>query len=133
MTGWLIFLLLTRQMDRAKAMKYASIWLLNPMVANISTRGSSEGLLAVIVVGMLWAVQTGRVRLGGCLLGLGVHFKIYPFVYAVSMVWWLDRSKAGSWDGSGGMFGGFVNRKRVQLALYSFLTFSVLNMVMFRL
>jgi len=132
-TGWLIFLLLTRQMDRAKAMKYASIWLLNPMVANISTRGSSEGLLAVIVVGMLWAVQTGRVRLGGCLLGLGVHFKIYPFVYAVSMVWWLDRSKAGSWDGSGGMFGGFVNRKRVQLALYSFLTFSVLNMVMFRL
>ncbi|KEQ74356.1 hypothetical protein M436DRAFT_43503 [Aureobasidium namibiae CBS 147.97] len=130
-TGWLIFLLLRKQMQRAKAMQYASIWLLNPMVANISTRGSSEGLLAVIVVGMLWAVQTGRVRLGGCLLGLGVHFKIYPFVYAVSMVWWLDRSKAGSWDGSGGAFGGLVNRKRVQLALYSFLTFSVLNMVIY--
>jgi phosphatidylinositol glycan class M len=135
-TGWLIFLLLRQRqgMDKAKAMGYACIWLLNPMVANISTRGSSEGLLAVIVVGMLWAVQTGRTRLGGCLLGLGVHFKIYPFVYAVSMVWWLDRSKTGSWDGrSGGIFGGFVNRKRVQLALYSFLTFSVLNMLMFRL
>jgi phosphatidylinositol glycan class M len=132
-TGWLIFLLLRQRMEKAKAMGYASIWLLNPMVANISTRGSSEGLLAVIVVGMLWAVQTGRTRLGGCLLGLGVHFKIYPFVYAVSMVWWLDGSKAGSWDGSSGLFGGFVNRKRVQLALYSFLTFSVLNILMFKL
>jgi phosphatidylinositol glycan class M len=132
-TGWLIFLLLRQRMHKAKAMRYASIWLLNPMVANISTRGSSEGLLAVIVVAMLWAVQTGRVRLGGCLLGLGVHFKIYPFVYAVSMIWWLNRRHAGSWDGNSGRFGGFVNRKRWQLALYSLLTFNVLNMLMFRL
>ncbi|KAG9949896.1 glycosyltransferase family 50 protein, partial [Aureobasidium melanogenum] len=113
-TGYLIFLLLQRQnMDKGKATGFASIWLLNPMVANISTRGSSEGLLAVIVV--------------------GVHFKIYPFVYAVSMVWWLDRRQAGSWDGRGGMFGGLVNRKRVQLALFSFITFAGLNMLMFRL
>ena len=134
-TGYLIFLLLRQRqkMDKAKAMGYASIWLLNPMVANISTRGSSEGLLAVIVVAMLWAVQTGRVRWAGCLLGLGVHFKIYPFVYAVSMVWWLDRKQAGSWDGKGGLFGGFVNRKRLQLAVFSFLTFSGLNMLMFNL
>jgi phosphatidylinositol glycan class M len=132
-TGWLIFLLLKQRMSKGKAMQYASIWLLNPMVANISTRGSSEGLLAVIVVGMLWAVSTQKIRLAGCLLGLGVHFKIYPFIYAVSMVWWLDRSRAGSWNGRGGLFGGFVNRKRVQLGLYSFLTFSVLNVVMFRL
>ncbi|KEQ61384.1 uncharacterized protein M437DRAFT_52175 [Aureobasidium melanogenum CBS 110374] len=133
-TGYLIFLLLQRQkMSKARAMGFASIWLLNPMVANISTRGSSEGLLAVIVVGMLWAVSVGRIRLAGCLLGLGVHFKIYPFVYAVSMVWWLDRRQAGSWDGRGGMFGGLVNRKRVQLALFSFITFAGLNMLMFKL
>jgi phosphatidylinositol glycan class M len=125
-TGYLIFLLLKQRMHKAKAMQYACIWLLNPMVANISTRGSSEGLLAVIVVGMLWAVETGRTRLGGCLLGLGVHFKIYPFVYAVSLVVWLD-------GGLGGRGGGLVNEKRVQLALFSFLTFSGLNMLMFRL
>jgi phosphatidylinositol glycan class M len=125
-TGYLIFLLLKQRMARGKAMQYACIWLLNPMVANISTRGSSEGLLAVIVVGMLWAVETERVALGGCLLGLGVHFKIYPFVYAVSLVVWLDGGKAGG-------RGGLVNGKRVQLALFSFLTFSGLNMLMFHL
>jgi phosphatidylinositol glycan class M len=125
-TGYLIFLLLKQRMQRGRAMQYACIWLLNPMVANISTRGSSEGLLAVIVVGMLWAVETGRVALGGCLLGLGVHFKIYPFVYAVSLVVWLD-------GGNGGRFGGLVNGKRLRLALFSFLTFSGLNMLMFHL
>jgi phosphatidylinositol glycan class M len=131
-TGYLIFLLLKQRMHKAKAMQYACIWLLNPMVANISTRGSSEGLLAVIVVGMLWAVETGRTRLGGCLLGLGVHFKIYPFVYAVSLVVWLDGGKTGGLGGSG-LLGGLVNAKRAQLALFSFLTFSGLNMLMFRL
>ena len=120
-------------MSKARAMGFASIWLLNPMVANISTRGSSEGLLAVIVVGILWAASVGRTMLAGCLLGLGVHFKIYPFIYAVSLFWWLDRRQAGSWDGRGGLFGGLVNRKRVQLALFSFVTFMGLNMLMFKL
>lgn len=132
-TGYLIFLLLRQKMDKARAMGFASIWLLNPMVANISTRGSSEGLLAVIVVGILWAASVGRIRLAGCLLGLGVHFKIYPFIYAISLFCWLDRRQAGSWDGTGGLFGGLINRKRVQLALFSFITFSGLNMLMLRL
>jgi phosphatidylinositol glycan class M len=132
-TGYLIFLLLKQRMHKAKAMQYACIWLLNPMVANISTRGSSEGLLAVIVVGMLWAVETGRIALGGCLLGLGVHFKIYPFVYAVSLVVWLDGGKTGGLGGGSGGLGGLINGKRVQLALFSFLTFSGLNMLIFHL
>ncbi|KAI5255244.1 hypothetical protein E4T42_01954 [Aureobasidium subglaciale] len=133
-TGYLIFLLLKKRgMQEGKAVAFASIWLLNPMVANISTRGSSEGLLAVIVVGMLWAVEEGYTILAGCLLGLGVHFKIYPFIYAASMVRWLDRSEVGSWDGRGGWFGGLVNRGRVRLALFSFITFSGLNLLMVKL
>lgn len=91
-TGWLIVLVLRShaKMPMERVLKYASIWLLNPMVATISTRGSSEGLLAVMVVAMLWAVMQKRIVLAGLLLGLGVHFKIYPFIYAPSIVWWLD-------------------------------------------
>lgn len=126
-TGYLIFRLLKRQMQEARALGFACIWLLNPMVANISTRGSSEGLLAVIVVALLWAAVNGHARLAGCLLGLSVHFKIYPFIYAVSLFWWMDGTRIG------GLFGGFVNRKRIQLAVFSFVTFGGLNLLMIRL
>ena len=45
----------------------AAVWLWNPMVAVVSTRGSSEGLLGGMVVGFVWAVLQGRVALaGGC-------------------------------------------------------------------
>ncbi|KAL8867947.1 MAG: hypothetical protein Q9174_005325, partial [Haloplaca sp. 1 TL-2023] len=93
--GWLIVLVLQspygRAMTRDRALKYASIWLLNPMVATISTRGSSEGLLGVMVVALLWAVTRRNYALAGILLGLSAHFKIYPFIYGPSIVWYLER------------------------------------------
>lgn len=91
--GWLIVLVLRSParggMAIDRALKFASIWLLNPMVATISTRGSSEGLLGVMVVALLWAVLSNRIMLAGVLLGLAVHFKIYPFIYGVSILWYL--------------------------------------------
>lgn len=129
-TGYLIFRILRQRpaMTTERALKYASIWLLNPMVANISTRGSSEGLLAVIVVALLWAVMRGYVRLAGCLLGLGVHFKIYPFIYAGTIFWYLGERGVGSSTG----FGALLNAKRLQLVGYSFVTFMGLNVLMYR-
>ena len=94
--GWLIVLVLRSPagggMAADRALKFASIWLLNPMVATISTRGSSEGLLCVIVVALLWAVMHRHIKLAGVLLGLAVHFKIYPFIYATSIIWYLGPS-----------------------------------------
>ncbi|PSR88778.1 PIG-M-domain-containing protein [Coniella lustricola] len=80
-------------MTPARARKYAAIWLLNPMVATISTRGSSEGLLAVLVMALLWAVVRRHVSLAALLLGFGVHFKIYPFIYAPAIIWWMDEER----------------------------------------
>ena len=82
--GWLMVLVLrnSKNMATDHALRFASIWLLNPMVATISTRGSSEGLLGVLVIALLWAITQNRIFSAGFLLGLGVHFKIYPFIYA---------------------------------------------------
>ncbi|KAI6247137.1 GPI mannosyltransferase [Erysiphe necator] len=78
------------KISNTRALGYASIWLLNPMVATISTRGSSEGLLGALVITLLWAVLQRKVILAGFLLGLAVHLKIYPFIYGPSIIWWLD-------------------------------------------
>ncbi|KAI1114528.1 glycosyltransferase family 50 protein [Nemania sp. NC0429] len=98
LAGYLVIRVLLRhaRMPLPRACAFASIWLLNPMVAAISTRGSSEGLLGVLVTALLWAVLERRVVLSGLLLGLGVHFKIYPFIYAPAVVWWMDGEHMGT-------------------------------------
>ena len=152
-TGWLIYLILTKSsgwrpkqqqaMTPDRALKYASIWLLNPMVANISTRGSSEGLLAVLVVALLWATLARRTRLAGVLLGLGVHFKIYPFVYAASVFWWLgEEANTGRldeheiYDKDPSWINWLLvvaNRERLKLGIVSFGTFMGLFFFMLNL
>ncbi|KAK6949128.1 hypothetical protein Daesc_009201 [Daldinia eschscholtzii] len=137
-------------MSEDRACKYASIWLLNPMVATISTRGSSEGLLGVLVMALLWAVLEKKVGLAGVLLGFGVHFKIYPFIYAPAIVWWMDAQQMGRKSDSQTQAGkpeqtiaqqttslgkviAFVTPDRVLLALVSLATFLGLNLVMYAL
>ncbi|KAI8623758.1 glycosyltransferase family 50 protein [Xylariaceae sp. FL1651] len=99
LAGYFIIRVLRRRdvrMPLDRACRFASIWLLNPMVATISTRGSSEGLLGALVTALLWAVLERRVVLAGALLGLGVHFKIYPFIYAPAVIWWMDAERMGA-------------------------------------
>ncbi|KAF2876881.1 GPI mannosyltransferase 1 [Massariosphaeria phaeospora] len=139
--GWMMFRILCsyQNMSQERALKFASIWLLNPMVATISTRGSSEGLLGVFVIALLWAVLSKRIELAGLLLGFAVHFKIYPFIYAASIVWWLDDTQLGRHNNANQaasrslveMTATFLNYQRVMLAFYSLLTFIGLNMAMY--
>ncbi|KAH0566039.1 GPI mannosyltransferase 1 [Trichoglossum hirsutum] len=137
--GWLMVLVLRSStgVSEERALKLASVWLLNPMVATISTRGSSEGLLGVMVMALLWAVTQKKIRLAGILLGLAVHFKIYPFIYATSIVWWLDQdrldgpSSAADKTKTSWSILTFFNPARRTLAITSLSTFTALNLLMF--
>ncbi|KAL2864352.1 glycosylphosphatidylinositol-alpha 1,4 mannosyltransferase I [Aspergillus lucknowensis] len=147
--GWLVAqsLVLTHKMSPERALKYASFWLLNPMVANISTRGSSEGLLGVLVIALLWAVLNRKVTLAGILLGLGVHFKIYPLIYGVSIIWWMDDTKTSTSSATReakpktkptnpstpvvSQILNFITPCRIRLTLVSLLTFAALNTAMY--
>lgn len=140
--GWLLERVLAKSMDGASARKFAAIWLLNPMVATISTRGSSEGILGALVMALLSAVLARRITLAGLLLGFSVHFKIYPFIYAPAIVWWMDADKLRT-SGSGSRSSGggsllnkllaFITPARLQLAITSLATFLALNVAMYTL
>ncbi|KAK1783223.1 PIG-M-domain-containing protein [Copromyces sp. CBS 386.78] len=126
-------------MAPSRARAFAAIWLLNPMVATISTRGSSEGLLGVLVMALLWAVLSRRITLAGLLLGFSVHFKIYPFIYAPAIVWWMDAERLDRVRGppsSTSLFKkmkDFITLPRLNLALTSLATFLSLNFLMYAL
>ncbi|KAL8859703.1 MAG: hypothetical protein Q9178_003818 [Gyalolechia marmorata] len=147
--GWFIFIILQAPeggaMTAERALKYASVWLLNPMVATISTRGSSEGLLAVMVVALLWAVIRRRIALAGILLGLSVHLKIYPFIYGASIIWSLESPRTSTpvhkrsstptdsieQLSSIKRIFKFFNRSRTILITSSLTTFISLNLLMY--
>ncbi|KAI9682004.1 MAG: GPI mannosyltransferase 1 [Caeruleum heppii] len=140
--GWLIKkVLCSAQMPKASACKYAAVWLLNPMVATISTRGSSEGLLGVMVMAIVWAATGRRPVLAGILLGLAVHFKIYPVIYAPAILWWMDDQRLGrsppppkqSESFSVLHFLAFFNPARIAFTVASLLTFVALNQIMYSL
>lgn len=134
LAGWLIYKVLRNDgMEAGRAGRYASIWLLNPMVATISTRGSSEGLLGVLVLGIVWAVDRRRPLVAGTLLGLAVHLKIYPVVYAPAIVWWFECRDEEEEIGWAGKAIGFVNRERVMFGVAALATFLGLNWWMYQM
>lgn len=97
LVGYLIHhILLLRGMPSKSALKYDALWLLNPMVANISTRGNAESLLGCMVLGTLYLILTQKYFLSSCFVfGLSVHFKIYPVIYAVPLLALLDEKQYG--------------------------------------
>ncbi|TWU76193.1 GPI mannosyltransferase 1 [Metarhizium rileyi] len=142
LAGWFIICLLRRRhMSSVQAGAFAALWLWNPMVATISTRGSSEGLLGVLTMGLLWAVERRKVNIAAVVLGLGVHFKIYPFIWAPAIVWWMDDEHMQKTKASGKKLSkelspvdramGFLSRERMQLVLLSSATFMGLNALMY--
>lgn len=136
--GWLVVQLLTQcyHFSPERALRYVSAaWLLNPMVANISTRGSSEGLLGVLVAALLWATLTRKPILAGIILGFAVHFKIYPFIYGASILWWWDAERDGAAPSDKSDLGSIITRfitiSRVKLTAFALATFIGLNAIMY--
>lgn len=59
----------------------SSLWLLNPMVITISTRGSSESVLTFLIMIAVDHFLHNRLGESAFWLGLTIHFKIYPVIY----------------------------------------------------
>lgn len=134
LAGWILFrLLLHNGHTRITSLRYASVWLLNPMVANISTRGSSEGLLCALVLLILYTFTTNNATISGILLGLAVHFKIYPFIYAPTFLLALREPPLPSTATMPQHFNAIISTVRTNFTLAALGTFTLLNLLMFNL
>ncbi|OBA22250.1 hypothetical protein METBIDRAFT_31181 [Metschnikowia bicuspidata var. bicuspidata NRRL YB-4993] len=69
------------KISHRKKLIFLSIWLLNPMVVTISTRGSSESILTFFIMLSVDLYLNERYVEAAFWLGLSIHFKIYPIIY----------------------------------------------------
>lgn len=113
-----------------RAALLASTHLLNPLVFSISTRGSSEAVLALAVLLTLFCAARGRWGAAAALLGLSAHWKIYPFVYGVACVGVIARER-GAGKGWRGYVRGLASWRVVRFGLLSAGTFGVLGAAMY--
>lgn len=109
----------TKKQEGTAKLLVTSIWLLNPFVANISTRGSAESILGFMVLLFLHLLEQSKINAAAVVFGLAVHFKIYPVIYASSVLAYLSTRNT------------FLKFKQIKFAVISFATFMLLNLTMY--
>jgi phosphatidylinositol glycan class M len=121
---------------RRRATLLVALHLLNPIVIGISTRGSSESVLTLLVLFTLFCALRGWWDWTAAMLGLSTHWKIYPVIYGVSCVGviGMEHQQDGEKSQPRGVFPRivrcidvFVNAKTVRFATISAGTFLVLG------
>lgn len=117
----LLHSILQRQKAPRPILTVSLAWLFNPMPINIATRGSSEALLGLMVLACLYAALQRRWTLCALLLGLAAHFKIYPVVYAVSLVMHLAQ----------GQLAAVFSLRTIKFGLIALGSFMLLNLSMY--
>jgi phosphatidylinositol glycan class M len=108
----------------------AAAHLLNPLVFAISTRGSSESLLLLLVLLALSATLRGRWNSSAIWIGIAAHWKIYPAIYGVPCIAALAAEAKLRRKGKHGVLSivqAFVNAKTVRFGAVAAATFFALG------
>jgi GPI mannosyltransferase 1 subunit M len=87
----LVGMLLVKMLaSTGRSTSFTSLWILNPFVAIISTRGNAESILSFLVIATIWAISVNKVSLAAVLFGVSVHMKIYPIIYCIPIWFGID-------------------------------------------
>ena len=70
--------------NRLNSKLFLSLWLFNPVTIAISTRGSFEPIITVLVLTSVFLLTNNHYILAGLMYGLTIHIKLYPIIYAIS-------------------------------------------------
>lgn len=91
-------ILLLRRVPPPVALRCTHVWLFNPLVLNVSTRGNFESLVALLVLASLLALLSKRPVLAAAVLGASAHLKPFTVIYLPAFLVAIDAEM----DGSGG-------------------------------
>ncbi|XP_073145491.1 GPI mannosyltransferase 1-like isoform X2 [Henckelia pumila] len=91
LAGSLIHKILKLRGVPAKLCRYSAMaWLFNPFTFTIGTRGNCEPIVCAIILWILLLLMKGNLLQAAFWYGLVVHLRIYPIIYALPIILFLD-------------------------------------------
>ncbi|KAI1290047.1 GPI mannosyltransferase 1 [Halotydeus destructor] len=109
-----------QQIKGSDAISAACIWIYNPLPVIISTRGSSDSIISVLVLLVILLVIRNQNFASGLFFGLVVHFKLYPVIYVPALYVFLERRT----ESNPRLFNPFTGR-RLAFALGALISFAL--------
>lgn len=79
--------------NKSNNIYYVGFWLLNPLTIILSTRGSNDNMITMLVYITVYFLLKRSYILAGIFYGLSVHFKIYPIIYSIVFYLFIDCNK----------------------------------------
>jgi len=122
-------ILLLEGQSNKTALKCSYLWLYNPMVIGVSTRGSAEAIMAALILITIYLTKLKVTLLSGIFLGLSIHFKLYPIIYCLPI--YLSLTSDLQSETKLQLF--LPNRHKIRLVIGTFVSFCTLTGVGFYL
>ncbi len=66
--------------------------MLNPLILALSTRGSNDNMITLMLFAGIYFLLRKQYVLAGLFYGLSVHFKIYPIIYSIVFYLYIDNN-----------------------------------------
>ena len=60
------------------------LWLFNPFILFISTRGSADSIVCFLVLATILCLKRKQFFLAGFIFGFSIHFKLFPIIYSLA-------------------------------------------------
>jgi len=126
--GYLVYCILRSDgmTGEPRARLAASLWLLNPLVMNVSTRGSAESVVVAVVLLAIHLYHQQVFLLAGLALGTAIHLKIYPVIFCLALYCPLSL-KSGPWSLLD------ITTARLRLLLGTVFSLSLLTLIFYAL
>lgn len=100
----------------------AYLWLYNPLIIIISTRGNADCLAVCLVTLSLYFLECGLCSAAGLIHGLSIHFRLYPLAFSLAMYLSLRTSH-----------NIFINMKQIKFTLTCLMSLTIATVVSYYL
>ncbi|XP_073044654.1 GPI mannosyltransferase 1 isoform X1 [Primulina eburnea] len=91
LVGFFIHKILKLRGVPGKLCTYSTLaWLINPFTFTIGTRGNCEPIVCALILWILLCLMNGNLLQAAFWYGLVVHLRIYPIIYALPIILFLD-------------------------------------------